>query len=101
MAWHLLKEDSRMRRKHAMHFARGPAAAATALLTAVALGTGLASAGQVPALAATGGHQAAALHSTAKCTKNADGKLASCASPLKTSLLPAGARDHEIGRAHV
>ncbi|MGH3157050.1 MAG: hypothetical protein ACRDNF_10795, partial [Streptosporangiaceae bacterium] len=91
-----------MRHKHATHFARGPAAAATALLTAIALGTGLASAAQVPAAATTTGHTtgasltdngASALHATAKCTKKANGHLASCASPVKANLLPAGVRD--------
>jgi predicted alpha-1,2-mannosidase len=93
MAWDLLKEDSRMRRKHVMHFARGPAAAVTALLTATALGTGMASAATVPTPAATPGHPASALHSSATCTKKMNGHLANCAPAIKTSLLPAGARN--------
>ncbi len=97
-----------MKRKRTPHSARGPAArnrrpaaAATAVLTAAVLGTGLATAGQSaaaagPATAASpapaAGHTTG-LHSGATCTKLADGHLASCAHPARASLLPAGARD--------
>jgi predicted alpha-1,2-mannosidase len=94
-----------MRRKHATHIARGPAAVATALLTAIALGTGMATAGQAsaatPTPAATAGatghatgHAAGPHGAGGSCSKQPDGRLGRCAHPLRLGLLPAGVRDH-------
>jgi predicted alpha-1,2-mannosidase len=90
-----------MRRKHEPHVTRGPAAAATALLTVAVLGTGLGTAGGAAAASGASGAAGAGspgLHAGGTCTKLADGHLASCAHRVRASLLPVGTRDQATVR---